>query len=333
MLKQIKMHRGFTLVELLVVIAIIGILIALLLPAVQAAREAARRMSCTNNLKNITLAVHNYADANKDRVPYMGFRGSLAGNASIIRWDLPSWAVRIFPYIEQTNLYSGLKPEDWASYYNTSARMKAIRRAEISTFLCPSDPTRVTDDPNGDANFLHNYVCNAGNTDFAHHSTGLKDGTNLENLEAPFGIGDIVNKNYVPYISMLSGMLDGTSNTLGISEATIPVTPRTGEGWRGYMGRVMGGCASGFTARFAPNSNIDYTARLCAVMAISNYSCTCYENNADNYHYAMHSARSYHSGGVNASMMDGSVRFISETIAFNVWQALSTSQGSETESL
>src|SRR5512135_122792 len=100
-----EQSRGFTLIELLVVIAVIGILVALLLPAVQAAREAARRMQCSNNLKQIGLALHNYHDANK-KFPF-GSRGGSSWAQTGIK-DGTNWRVSILPYLEQTALYSKL---------------------------------------------------------------------------------------------------------------------------------------------------------------------------------------------------------------------------------
>ena len=118
-------RRGFTLVELLVVIAIIGVLIALLLPAVQAAREAARRSSCTNNLKQIGLALHNHADVNK-RLPE-GYEGS----------GKYAWSTFILPYMEQQNVFDATDIQTSETYSGTQA---AALAAELDVFNCPSDP-------------------------------------------------------------------------------------------------------------------------------------------------------------------------------------------------
>lgn len=127
-----RRHRfasGFTLVELLVVIAIIGVLVALLLPAVQAAREAARRTRCGNNLKQIGLALHNYEDANK-RLP-AGTMGCCTPNGA-------NWAVATFPYLEQQSLYGQLDLS--GNLKTTPVNAAAAKDHKLPVFICPSDP-------------------------------------------------------------------------------------------------------------------------------------------------------------------------------------------------
>ncbi|MEA1950805.1 MAG: DUF1559 domain-containing protein [Planctomycetota bacterium] len=135
-----KRNNGFTLVELLVVIAIIGILIALLLPAVQAAREAARRMQCSNNVKQIALALHNYHGAHEHFPPGDGYQPPHGQE-----W---SWAVRAFDYIEQDRTGEGLDWDfshwqDGPGTIRPTPQLLEILTAQIPTFHCPSDP-RVT---------------------------------------------------------------------------------------------------------------------------------------------------------------------------------------------
>jgi prepilin-type N-terminal cleavage/methylation domain-containing protein len=121
-----KSRHGFTLVELLVVIAIIGVLVAILLPAVQAAREAARRSHCTNNLKQIVLAIHNFHDAKRCLPP-----GGIKGSGEV------TWLVRIMPYVEEQNVRDLWLPwMDWQhAYYHADDR---ARKAQVSLYYCPS---------------------------------------------------------------------------------------------------------------------------------------------------------------------------------------------------
>src|SRR5262245_22393651 len=121
---RLRARRAFTLVELLVVIAIIGVLVALLLPAVQAAREAARRMRCSNNLKQLSLGLHNYEDVHKTLPP--------AG----INTNQMSWLVLVLPYIEQTNLYDRFNFN--AGAWNANNRITIVKRVKIPIINCPS---------------------------------------------------------------------------------------------------------------------------------------------------------------------------------------------------
>jgi len=121
-----RLKRGFTLVELLVVIAIIGVLVALLLPAIQAAREAARRAQCQNNLKQIGLAIQNYHDSRKALPP-----------AGVAGWGEPSWAIHIMPFIEEGNAFAAWQPfyDLYGAYYLAN---NEARQLQVPTYYCPS---------------------------------------------------------------------------------------------------------------------------------------------------------------------------------------------------
>jgi prepilin-type N-terminal cleavage/methylation domain-containing protein len=140
-----KKKNGFTLIELLVVIAIIAVLIGLLLPAVQKVREAAARMSCSNNLKQLGLAVHNYENANNGKLPTSGEGNNAAKTAT--DFDLESFYTQILPYVEQNNVYQMM---DHNKFYldTTAPQNQAAAKTKIKTFLCPSNPVNAPD-PDG----------------------------------------------------------------------------------------------------------------------------------------------------------------------------------------
>ena len=227
--------RAFTLVELLVVIAIIGILIALLLPAVQAAREAARRMQCTNHLKQMGLAIHNFHDSHKlfpnnkfqisfgcDRVP-----PGQAGAYGQMRVRI-SWTVTLLPYIEQVALYETFKAEfDRVGFPNTGGDTTVLiwwgstgsgerpQKASITTFLCPSDPAGSSKNSD-DLTFLNYRACGA---DFVvqDYDWETSSGANRA-IDHParsiFRRGDMGRADF-------AAITDGTSNTIVFGESFI----------------------------------------------------------------------------------------------------------------
>ncbi|MDR0871093.1 MAG: DUF1559 domain-containing protein [Planctomycetaceae bacterium] len=339
-----SVKSAFTLVEILVVIAIIGVLIALLLPAVQAAREAARRMQCTNNLKQLGLALHTYHDTHNALPPGCLIPGQvLRDNGKVVTdqqlnvyainnsagtpWNQITWPAFLLPYIEATALYASMDFSQASflaidAYGNGAGLNKTTAgtpnpkpneesaKSAPTTFKCPSSPlpaikNTVKDySANGGGNTLKraadgtetwNPVVTAPDRNFGHSGN-----TGLFNRASGYGFGDIV---------------DGTSNTIAFIEAHSqrPLVSTDGKSfnpfnWTHHQGH-------GFIVT-------DNGATMMIINA---------KTEADN---GVRTAYSSHTGGVNAAIADGSVRFVSQTISHEyVYRALMTKAGGESVAL
>jgi prepilin-type N-terminal cleavage/methylation domain-containing protein/prepilin-type processing-associated H-X9-DG protein len=324
--------RGFTLVELLVVIAIIGVLVAILLPAVQAAREAARRSSCTNNLRQVGLAMHSFMGTNK-RLPA---NGDYSWNGSAMT-TTNAWSgmARLLPFIEEENLSRGI---NFSVSYSSQTNISSKR---VSTYLCPSEIKDVgqgTDPDYGNKNWPINYVMNegtwavltlkstkmlAGDGAFrpnkGHRPADFTDG--LSNTLACAEVKAFTNRvsgspNTATFSTPLSPPVDISTLSLG----TFNPTSYTHVEW--VDGKVH---ETGFTTVFTPNTLVPFNAN---GMTIDVDVVLATESNVGDT-YAAVTSRSYHSGGVNALLMDGSVTFIQDAIDLALWRALGTRAGGE----
>lgn len=307
-----RRHRAFTLVELLVVIAIIGVLVALLLPAVQAAREAARRSQCSNNLRQLGLAMQLHHDA----------KGALPGGARSCCYG--TWANFVLPYMEQGNFANTWGSPTWALPYTSAANLPFMA-TRIEGFTCPSDEPSsglqgATLMPN------HNYAVNYGNTVYGQH-----DFTGVQFLGAPFGnIDNPDRQNARPYLGEINykEITDGLSNTLLVSELI------QGKG-NDVRGRIVGFADGGaFTAWNTPNTALpDIMASLCnpAPGDARNPPCSTANATAGNppVNPRYLASRSTHPGGVNTALADGSVAFFSDSIDLQSWRALASTQGGD----
>ena len=333
-------RSGFTLIELLVVIAIIAILIALLLPAVQQAREAASRARCKNNLKQLGLALHNYLDAQSVFPPLCGIGSGTGG-----KWS--PWA-RILPFVDGSNVYN---KADLNKHYsdntvNSSGSTNwAVTELKMPILMCPSeinDRRRISTTPGGQNHYPVNYAVNCGSwKTFTHAATLAEGGISGDGAFA-------CNSNFSS-----SSFTDGMSNTICAAEVKA-YTPGAASSKLGtdalptvsdVSGFAIGSGASfsnghtewvdgkvhetGFTTTFTPNTNVPIVSG--GVTYDGDYV-SCREGSATSVGfpvYAAVTARSFHTGIVNSLLMDGSVRSISNNLNLTVWRALGTRDGRE----
>ncbi|MDR3109606.1 MAG: DUF1559 domain-containing protein [Planctomycetaceae bacterium] len=353
---------GFTLVELLVVIAIIGILIALLLPAVQAAREAARRMQCMNNLKQFGIALHNH-HASYDRFPGIG----ATENAAVTTNNMYSVQARLLPFTESTSLHDMIDYEQpvaaatggMGSPLAFRYHLHDVVQSRIPIMSCPSSTEngliasgfkRFTDVDNTTFEDCltapGNYVLCNGNDIFRIGATMEFDGKKTLKTNGLFHYGS----NY-----SIAAVTDGTSNTIAMSEScngdgqTRPAMTldevRDNKIYKSTIATNLDlsatyadpqALAAANTGSYTQGSNRCtswvFGAPYCSVFsAFLPPNSTIPSCNWMNYGY--YAASSNHSGGVNILRVDGSTTFVSETINYKTWKAMATISGGETESM
>lgn len=312
---------GFTLIELLVVIAIIGVLIALLLPAIQQAREAGRRAQCQNNLHQLGLALHNYHDV-AGRLP----PGTVNVNSTLYGKPRATYMVYLLPYLDKGTEYSLMDFETLGGAgFCWFGNNSTVTRAVVSTLVCPSDGQGgETKDCGLAPHYLSNYLgVFSGNTLATIHTTDAS-------IRSAFGM----NRG-----AALKEFLDGTANTMVMAEYLTG----THEDYRGFVWSDKVGGSQIYT-ELTPNSllpdrlspNVPPPPLATKVWCVNRpeLNLPCIFGNSDTAatfpainHTA--AARSRHTGGVHVLMGDASVRFVSDSIDVALWRAYSTIAGQE----
>jgi prepilin-type N-terminal cleavage/methylation domain-containing protein/prepilin-type processing-associated H-X9-DG protein len=329
-------RRAFTLIELLVVIAIIAILIGLLLPAVQKVREAAARIKCENNLKQLGLALHNYHAANERLPPLYPYT---APNSSVQDYKY-TWSVlaQLNPYLEQTAIYNAMdlkQPIYSGSPATVTAANQFAVAQKVPLFLCPSDKGEPVSTAYG--------VTNIGPTNYvACHGSGVSGNGSPVGADGIFPVQNGVR---------ISDITDGSSNTAAMSESILgtggeavaanPGDERTVYKYTGFSGTLP----SDSTCAGAPTNWNGYNHRG-FMWASGEARCVSYNHyyppNSKNYDciannpalpgyvaIGYRAARSRHPGGANVLLGDGSVRFVRDSVDPTGWRALGTRAGGE----
>jgi prepilin-type N-terminal cleavage/methylation domain-containing protein len=343
-------RSAFTLVELLVVIAIIGVLVALLLPAIQAAREAARRSQCLNNLKQLSVGVLNYESA----------KGYLTPARKFDMWDTYGWTQFILPYIEQPGVYAlywTLPNPKWDNFaapgnngpIGDDVRLRQARHTKIPLYYCPSDNTPQANemDTTQYGFWRGTYRGCVGAGDMYGNKITAQDDIPIRIppgawAGAMAAVSTQIVNNELPIQTgvRLREVQDGTSNTLLFSEGIVPTVP----GWGGAIGETIYGNMGGtlFSTYTGPNSSDpDKINGICPQQATppdQEYRPPCISTNPGPQRtpagagvYA--AARGVHPGGVATTMVDGSVRFVTDSVDLIVWKGAGTRDYSESTAL
>jgi prepilin-type N-terminal cleavage/methylation domain-containing protein/prepilin-type processing-associated H-X9-DG protein len=326
-------RAAFTLIELLVVIAIIAVLIGLLLPAVQKVREAAARTKCQNNLKQIGVGVHGF-DSAHGYLPPNGSISSLNNLQGSTPANYYGVLVRILPYVDQNAVYQDVD-------FSAHVAQPEVAASRIGLYICPSEPNdRLSSGPPPQypeypAGCPTNYGVAEGDWFYYSFQTHATGNGAFPEVPSPKEKG----------IRLLD-ITDGTSGTIGFTEVkafgavltksaaaptTPPATPAACVALGGQLFPEMARCAwdigsipfTGVTFVFPPNTQVIYTNPADGLPYDVDW------NNSWTSQYAAVTSRSYHSGGVNALFMDGSVRFVTNSIAQDTWRALGTRNGGE----
>lgn len=294
-----RIHQAFTLIELLVVIAIIAILIGLLLPAVQKVREAASKMKCSNNLKQISIGFHSFHDV-FNKFPAAFKFDSTGTTLGAIDISEATWVYYLLPHIEQEALYkTGNLSQNFGSLPNQNSQ---ISGTILPGFTCPSDiPSDLGMNMYGKGNYVANGGIGPMNSNFAQpYSSIVSPGPFILNIQAK-----------------ITNITDGTSNTVMVSEVRKVTGANDFRGVNHYPEGPI------YFHNRTPNTSIpdDFRTAFCItsleVPCIGVYS-------AYNNRSVILSARSKHTGGVNLGMCDGSVKFATNNISQATWQAVGT---------
>ncbi len=330
-------RRAFTLIELLVVIAIIGVLIALLLPAVQAAREAARRIQCTNHMKQLGLALHNYEGTNGSLPPQQAMTQV---GTNVPTW-YTSWGItaRLAPFMEQGPLYNSMNFDlKYSDPVNTT-----VSYLQLSILLCPSERNQsitIYQDSINKLGFgLSNYGWCVGDWYVFGGASGPSNrsafAVNRGTRFASFSDGMTNSllaaevKTYQPLLkSCFSNGSGGTMSGLNdpfnvpsprdslayVAAATSMKCKSADEGHTKWS--IGSACYDGFTTALPPNS------RVLVGTPAKDYDLSTLDENNGGPTFAAVTSRSYHPGGVNALFGDGSVRFVKTSVDGNTWRSL-----------